>query len=193
MNQKAIQNAMRVAKQAGIVIGASALESLQVIATQAIQEKGWDYWANYPHVPECDFWNVEQINGVNLPTLTSEYAGTIAYGFALLIGNPNAFSDYVNNLRLGNWELALQALAGSPWASPPYGEELVTLYHDIFTVSAVTTTTNDIARQTYTVQKGQDLWMIASQHGIPFQTLKALNPQIKNDNLIYPDEKIYLN
>jgi LysM repeat protein len=193
MNEKAIQNAMDVAKQAGLVLGVNNTKCIQVIAAQAIQEKGWNYWNDYPNVSEFNFWNVGQIDGKNLPTLSTMFAGTVVYGFTLLVANPNAYADYINNLRTGDWELALEALAKSPWANPPYGETLITLYDEIFKLSVpATSTSNEKTRSTYTVQNGQNLWVIAEQHGIPFQTLKALNPQIKNDNLIYPGEKIYL-
>ncbi|NMA69616.1 MAG: LysM peptidoglycan-binding domain-containing protein [Desulfitobacterium sp.] len=43
---------------------------------------------------------------------------------------------------------------------------------------------------TYTVVKGDAMWKIAQKHGMTLKELVALNPQIKNINLIYPGQKI---
>lgn len=42
----------------------------------------------------------------------------------------------------------------------------------------------------YTVVRGDTLTNIAHRHGITLARLEAMNPQIKNPNLIYPGEKI---
>jgi spore coat assembly protein SafA len=42
----------------------------------------------------------------------------------------------------------------------------------------------------YTVVSGDNLWSIANRYGITVSALLALNPQIKNPNLIYPGDKI---
>lgn len=42
----------------------------------------------------------------------------------------------------------------------------------------------------YTVVSGDNLWAIANRYGITLATLLALNPQVKNPNLIYPGNRI---
>lgn len=42
----------------------------------------------------------------------------------------------------------------------------------------------------YTIQKGDTLWRIAKNHKVGVSELVGANPQIKNPNLIYPDQKI---
>jgi len=42
----------------------------------------------------------------------------------------------------------------------------------------------------HTVVKGENLWKIAGNYGVALTEVIALNPQIKNPNLIYPGEKV---
>lgn len=42
----------------------------------------------------------------------------------------------------------------------------------------------------HTVVRGESLWKIAQKYGVSVTALIALNPQIKNPNLIYPGEKV---
>lgn len=42
----------------------------------------------------------------------------------------------------------------------------------------------------YTVEKGDTLWGISQRYGVPLATLIALNPQIKNPNLIFAGQKV---
>lgn len=42
----------------------------------------------------------------------------------------------------------------------------------------------------YTVVKGDSLWRIAQRYGVAVTSVIALNPQIKNPNLIYPGQKV---
>lgn len=42
----------------------------------------------------------------------------------------------------------------------------------------------------YTVRKGDTLWAIAREREMTLAALIALNPQIRNPNLIYPGEKV---
>lgn len=44
----------------------------------------------------------------------------------------------------------------------------------------------------YTVQKGDTLWNISQNYGTSLNELKGANPQIKNPNLIYPNQVINL-
>lgn len=44
--------------------------------------------------------------------------------------------------------------------------------------------------QWYTVVRGDTLWGIARRYGVDLTSLIALNPQIKNPNLIYPGQKV---
>ena len=44
--------------------------------------------------------------------------------------------------------------------------------------------------QWYTVVRGDTLWGIARRYGVALADLIALNPQIKNPNLIYPGQKV---
>lgn len=62
------------------------------------------------------------------------------------------------------------------------------------TTSKTTTTTKaptpTVAGQTYTVVKGDKMWKIAEKFGLTLDELKALNPQIKNFNLIRVGQKV---
>lgn len=42
----------------------------------------------------------------------------------------------------------------------------------------------------HTVNKGETLWGISKKYGVALVEVIALNPQIKNPNLIYPGEKV---
>lgn len=42
----------------------------------------------------------------------------------------------------------------------------------------------------YTIGKGDTLWNIANRYGLSMAALLAMNPQIKNPNLIYPGDRI---
>ena len=44
----------------------------------------------------------------------------------------------------------------------------------------------------YTVRKGDTLWGIAKRFGVSLTALIAANPQIKNPNLIYPGDRVYI-
>ena len=61
---------------------------------------------------------------------------------------------------------------------------------------AVQTTQTTQTTQTipvyYQVVKGDTLWSIASRYGMALSDLIALNPQIKNPNLIYPGNEVRL-
>lgn len=46
------------------------------------------------------------------------------------------------------------------------------------------------AQTTYTVQKGDTIWKIASRNQVGMSEIIAANPQIKNPDLIYPGQKI---
>lgn len=42
----------------------------------------------------------------------------------------------------------------------------------------------------HTVAKGENLWKIAAGYGVSVAAVIALNPQLKNPNLIYPGERV---
>jgi uncharacterized YkwD family protein/spore coat assembly protein SafA len=46
------------------------------------------------------------------------------------------------------------------------------------------------ASTTYTVQKGDSLWKIASKYQVGVSELIKANPQFSNPNLIYPNQKV---
>lgn len=46
------------------------------------------------------------------------------------------------------------------------------------------------SKEYYTVKAGDSMWAIANKYGMSLNSLIALNPQIENPNLIYPNQKI---
>ena len=44
--------------------------------------------------------------------------------------------------------------------------------------------------QWHTVERGDTLWELANRYGVSLERLIALNPQIKNPNLIYPGQRV---
>ena len=44
----------------------------------------------------------------------------------------------------------------------------------------------------YTVARGDTLWALSRRYGVPLSRIIALNPQIRNPNLIYPGQKVRL-
>ena len=42
----------------------------------------------------------------------------------------------------------------------------------------------------HTVGRGESLWRIARDYGVEVTEVIALNPQIKNTNLIHPGERV---
>ncbi len=54
----------------------------------------------------------------------------------------------------------------------------------------VNTGSSSTTGQYYTVVRGDTMWGIARRYGISLTALIALNPQIKNPNLIYPGQKV---
>lgn len=53
-------------------------------------------------------------------------------------------------------------------------------------------TSQKVKSKTYSVKKGDSLWLIAKRNGMSLQQLVKKNPQIKNPNLIHPGQKINL-
>lgn len=58
--------------------------------------------------------------------------------------------------------------------------------------SKSTTAKSSTQKKTYTVTSGDNLWSIASRFGISYSEIIRVNPQIKNPNLIYPGDVIYI-
>ena len=58
----------------------------------------------------------------------------------------------------------------------------------VFMATALTT----FALTTYTVQKGDSLWRIAKSHQIGLSEIKDVNRDIKNYDLIYPGQIVYI-
>lgn len=52
------------------------------------------------------------------------------------------------------------------------------------------TSASEQAKQYHTVVAGETMWKIASQYSMSLESLIALNPQIKNPNLIYPGDQL---
>ena len=50
----------------------------------------------------------------------------------------------------------------------------------------------DTERKSYTVKYGDTLWGLAVNNGMTLQELLSLNPQIKNPNVYYPGDVVYL-
>lgn len=45
-------------------------------------------------------------------------------------------------------------------------------------------------KEYYTVQSGDNLWAISQRYGLTLAQIIALNPQISNPDLIYPNQQI---
>ena len=67
-------------------------------------------------------------------------------------------------------------------------EVAVTVAENQETVQTGKETARDLA--VYTVKKGDTLWGIAKRYGVTLSALIAVNPQIKNPNLIYPGNQV---
>lgn len=48
------------------------------------------------------------------------------------------------------------------------------------------------ATDTYTVQKGDTLWLISKAYQVGISEIIEANPQFENPNLIYPGDKVYI-
>ncbi|MBE6948498.1 MAG: LysM peptidoglycan-binding domain-containing protein [Ruminococcaceae bacterium] len=48
------------------------------------------------------------------------------------------------------------------------------------------------SRRTYTVKSGDTLWGISRKYGLTLNQIIALNPQIRNPNLIYTGQTVYV-
>lgn len=62
-------------------------------------------------------------------------------------------------------------------------------------LSEVSSTAEEVAaveRRTYTIKNGDTLWGLANANGLSLSELLALNPQIRNPNIYYCGDVIYL-
>ena len=190
-----VKNAESVVSKIYQVSGWNTGSQLAIVA-QFIQEKGWEYWQSYPNVSEFNFGNVGDINGQVLPQISSELSGIAVYLYVLLVSNPNAYQKVVEELKNGNALGAVDALSQSPWANPPYGQDIIDTFDTVKNLLS-----NQISQPkptpsanvpSYTVRAGDNLWSIAQSHGLTIHQLLQWNSQIKNPNLIYPGEVIKL-
>ena len=72
-----------------------------------------------------------------------------------------------------------------------YTFEFVEDERDYKTMATIVTLPTN-SPKTYTVKKGDSLWKIARQFGLTLSKIIALNPQIKNPNLIYVGQTVYV-
>ena len=192
-----VKNAESVVSKIYQVSGWNTGSQLAIVA-QFIQEKGWEYWQSYPNVAEFNFGNVGDINGQVLPQISSELSGIAVYLYVLLVSNPNAYQQVVQELKDGNAQGAVEALSQSPWANPPYGQDIIDTFDTVKNllstpISQPEPTHNPIdSVPSYTVRAGDNLWTIAQSHGLTIHQLLQWNSQIKDPNLIYPGEVIKL-
>jgi len=75
------------------------------------------------------------------------------------------------------------------WES--YDEHVETVRLESAAGTAATAAAAEV-RKTHTVVSGDTLWAIAKRNGLSLQALLALNPEIKNPNLIRPGQTVYL-
>ncbi|WP_447409145.1 LysM peptidoglycan-binding domain-containing protein [Weissella confusa] len=59
-------------------------------------------------------------------------------------------------------------------------------------INAHSATPKDLSMYYYTVVKGDSLWAIAQRYGIALNDLIRANPNIKNSNLIYPGDLVFI-
>ena len=190
-----VKNAESVVSKIYQVSGWNTGSQLAIVA-QFIQEKGWEYWQSYPNVSEFNFGNVGDINGQVLPQISSELSGIAVYLYVLLVSNPNAYQKVVEELKNGNALGTVDALSQSPWANPPYGQDIIDTFDTVKNLLSVPVSqpidTPVSHVPSYTVRAGDNLWTIAQSHGLTIHQILRWNSQIKNPNLIYPGEVIKL-
>lgn len=107
--------------------------------------------------------------------------------------------DYAHTLRLSYYDAVrhartaraqLSALGQSPWDAGHYvlgglvGGSLISAYSRL----PIVTTTSP--RRYYSVRPGDTLSRIAAAHRISLARIEALNPQIRNVNLIHPGDRV---
>ena len=192
---QAVKNVETVVSKIYQISGWNTGSQLAIVA-QFIQEKGWQYWQSYPNVSEFNFGNVGDINGQVLPQISSELSGIAVYLYVLLVSNPSAYQEVVQELKDGNAQGAVQALSQSPWANPPYGQDIIDTFDTVKNLLSAPISqpkpTPSAYTPSYTVRAGDNLWTIAQSHGLTIHQLLQWNSQIKNPNLIYPGEVIKL-
>ena len=79
------------------------------------------------------------------------------------------------------------------WEDSSYSTELAVLKREEQTQGqGQGQTEGQAARRTHTVVSGDTLWGISRRYGVSLSDVIALNPQIKNPNLIYPGEQVVI-
>ena len=223
LNRQAIEKARPVAERVCATLGWPVSQAPVLIA-QFILEKGWQYWSEYPKLAEAsdyNFGNAGDPMGQPLPLIASETAGIVLYGFVLCISNPSAYRAYFDAMLKGTNLEAVNALASSPWCSPPYGKTLVEVFDlvkeglsstgspghvpssgqpssESSSVGSQPNSSSSSATNTspmkyrYVVKAGDTLSSIAVAHGVPMRVLIHKNPKITDPNKIEVGEVIQL-
>ena len=107
-------------------------------------------------------WQCANAYFVELSLAQEPWADYVRYTFAFW----ESYDDYVQSL------------------APAVGSSSGTVSGGSSTASNTTT------ERWHTVQRGDTLWGIANTYGLSLNALIALNPQIKNPNLIYVGQKV---
>lgn len=105
-------------------------------------------------------------------------------------------SRYKNALGITDYKKQIRAIHSAGYATDPeYANKVISIieYNRLYELDKkVLTKPEPTAARTYTVKAGDNLSIIAEQHKTTLNRLIAMNPEIKNPNLIYPNQVIKL-